>query len=624
VSGNLRLLTLSLSAAAFMALLAGGCSFAPQADDEPILSLVEQLESNDAQEKVAALEQLGDEALGDAETASQVTASVANRVTDANARVRRAAIEAVGRLRPTGATRIASTALQDRDLQVRLAAIETLGAISDREAIILLHAELERPGAALRVAAVKSLGRAGEFEAVRRAADDQDWRVRQAAAESLGDDQSLDAAQIAERLIADRSSAVQQATIDMIESWPIDRAGPILLEGAKSTSLLVRRSASEQLARRWKPANELSIELPPGASAAERARWLADRGERINDLGRRFAEEFPPIAAPAIAVKNQRQTSQAALDHAKRLVDALAQSDVSLERRRWLLSALSDLGDALLPALEAMADDPYRGAAPEAIYLELLPAKHAEFALLVELSDQNIVVRRRAAKKLAAMAAEKSLSSLATKRLIDVAMKERDALVWSDLLPAISSAPTRLAEPMLLAALTHPSAEVRRRACEILADRPDDDFRDALIPALDDDHAEVTLAALDALCEGAPLSDPSPVLRLLSHAEFNVRFKAISTLALWRCDAGSDALQRLANDSDPRRRQLAAQAMGQSGDNRFSPTLVAMLDDRTPVAQAAIGALEALENRSFRVTLEGAVAPFADQVRRWKDWGAKR
>jgi HEAT repeat protein len=177
---------------------------------------------------------------------------------------------------------------------------------------------------------------------------------------------------------------------------------------------------------------------------------------------------------------------------------------------------------------------------------------------------------------------------------------------------------------LALAAASHPAAEVRRRACQYLAERRDSRHVRVLVSLVDDPDSSVVLAALTALAATGSLDDPRPLVKLLAHSSPVVRQQAAETLAVLRFDEGRDALVRLAADADPNARRQAALAMGRVGDRVFVAPLVRMLDDRTSVQQGAVESLRRIVGQDIGNPDGSPRSTQADQVRRWKEWHSRR
>jgi HEAT repeat protein len=129
----------------------------------------------------------------------------------------------------------------------------------------------------------------------------------------------------------------------------------------------------------------------------------------------------------------------------------------------------------------------------------------------------------------------------------------------------------------------------------------------------------VVAAAAKAFAALGVGDDPRPLLPLLADGDRSLRLAAAEALARSRFREGVDALERLAADGDTNVRRQAALAMGRTRDANFTPLLVQLLDDRSPVQQAALDSLAMLHGDIGRET-QGAASTVADRAARWKAW----
>ncbi len=82
----------------------------------------------------------------------------------------------------------------------------------------------------------------------------------------------------------------------------------------------------------------------------------------------------------------------------------------------------------------------------------------------------------------------------------------------------------------------------------------------------------------------------------------------------------SDALQKYAFDADITLRVRAAQAMGETGDPAFIPTLMTMLEAQPPVQEAALAGLRGVAGRDMAQRADGASISNEEQIRAWQLW----
>lgn len=538
---------------------------------------------------------------------------VADMRTDGHADVRAALMLTLARRRHGEAHRYLAAAVRDHDVKVRTAAIGALGELGGPEARSTLELLLDDHAEAIRAAAVSALAKSGARQEMLRAAGDRSWRVRLEVARALAgefamasstllpveDDPAVMAA--AGQLLQDPSAMIQREVVAAVAQWPLQRSGTILLEGLASRSLLTRRTAAEQLAARWPPAMEFPVEGPP------------QRRQRVREeLQRRFREQFGRAeqvslteASPGGAPISTITPGQ--LDHLEQLV------------RRQDVGALIDFGPDLVEALEQLAFDRHLPL-PEVIYREVLPRYGPVYAVLDRLAAAEVSERREAAGELAELAGEGPLGRLAVTRLFQLVVGEPDQLVWHDVLAALASeageAPVRLA----YAAISHPSAEVRRRACDYLAAHPHPDHAQMLLPALQDRDQGVLRAALGALGAAGDPDAAQPLRRLLRTTNEYLRLETAVALVRLGDPAGAAALQRLAYSTDPKVRRKVATAMGDAADTTYVPALIRLLDDRPAVCHAALEGLHKAVGHDVSASEDQAPAGTPERVRRWKQW----
>ncbi len=533
-------------------------------------------------------------------------------------RVRAEALHALAARRHPEAPRWLAQALGDWDMSVRRAAAAGLGQLGDPGSRKALRGLLDDRAELSRAAAVTALAESDDREAVLGAASDESWRVRQAVGEALSRYPDRAGAAIARQLLDDPSTSVPSAVLAALRKWPLEKAGPILLEAMHRDSYLVRNEAAAVLAARWPPAQAFAADAP-----TERRRELLDR------LTQQFRRQFGFVDRQALAAAmaprapdSAERLSPERLAELGRLVEALTEPDPTSPGRIDAHKHLAALGPALVPSLEA-----YRRASkrplPEAAYRDLLTGADRVFEALDRLTSQDASLRRRAAADLAEAGAEAPLGWLATDRLAALVAAEEDVLVWRSALAAVAADGSEPAMRIAAAGLSHPSAEVRRRACEHFARFPSPAHAPVLLPALRDSSDAVVLAAIEAIASGGRLDDAGPLEALLGHDHQSVRLAAAAALARLGRPSGAAALQRLALSGDPIIRREVAAAMGELGDPAFTADLVRMLDEGHGIRRAALEALPKVVGRD-ESALPAPAASLSERVDRWKRWYERR
>lgn len=460
---------------------------------------------------------------------------------------------------------------------------------------------------------------------------DVDLKVRLAAVTGLGAHRGDDRARRAlnELLSSDHSETTRAAAVAALAAggWPDDA-----LAAASDPSWRVRETAAKQLGQ------------ARGRNARRAAqRLLADASSRVQQAAISGIAQWPMEESGELLLLAMESTSLAVRRDA---ADALGElwptarrfpADAGTDQR---LHALADLRREFrrqYPLGTAPADS----AAPADA---AVPNRRDEAAAkqIEQLGALDVIERRRAAAELARLAADAPFPPEWTERIYQRAAAESDPLVWQNLLQAVSGGGPA-SHQLAYVGLSHPSADVRRRACELLANDPSPVHRTALAAALADRHTAVIAAALHALAAGGQIDDREPVKRLLGHSNGQVCFEAAAALALVGDEAGPTALERLAYSDDPHLQRQTAELMGRLGLREFVPALIHMLDGQVSVQRAALAALplcvgyDAAEMPSDRsvALVSGRAADSAgeaenapprntsERIARWKRWAAE-
>lgn len=568
-------------------------------DQEPLFA--KALTLDDPQVQVAVL------ALYKAQRTKHLPPEVLPLATSPSSQVRQAALAALATAQHPDAVRLLTAATQDDDVQVRIAAIERLGEVEHPAAALALH-DLATDGAErLREAAAGALVQQHEWRAVERAARDPSFRVRGAVATALAKHGHADRAPLARQLLTDHSAIVQSKMAAALADWPLDLAGPLLIESLRSPNLLTRESAAQSLQTQWPAAKEFQPREPDN----ERREAAVER------LSAQWRQERPTVTLqPAEESPGSLPTAEVL-----RLVELYQNGDA---QERWLAKRqLEKLGADALPALDELVAT-QRLALDEAAYRDLLPAISPAFATIEELRAMDVTTRRTAARQLAQQATAEPLSALAIDRLSTVARAESDALVWQDVLRAATATPKTVGHELALAALAHEQADVRRRGCEYLAACGDDRQANALLHLVDDHDPLVAHQAVIALGRCGPTASRERLYLLLTHTQTNMQLAAAKTLAQWHDERGAAALERFALSTSAALRRQAVEAMGELGQAEFVPALVQALDDQPGVRLAALDALPKAAGEDALATRKPPPANAADRARLWRDWYEKQ
>lgn len=537
---------------------------------------------------------------------------VADLRTDPDARVRASCLTSLAQHRAPQAEEYLTAALDDTDLSVRLAVVAALGTLPSDSARKLLRAELSTPSELIRAAVVTALGAAGDRQAVLDSAGDKLWRVRLAVAKALLPFPDPESAAVLQKYLQDPSVPVEQQAIATLGQWPLELAGPILLEGMARTAYTARKAAAEQLAERWPAAARFSADAPPQR-----------RSEILEQLQHEFRQQIGAAdTRPGMAA--EKGVSPQLLARVEGLVRQVSDPASEKGARDQAIAEFQALGASGIDALEELVFGRQQPL-PAAVYHHLLPAADPVFLALDRLTSDDVRVRRRGAADLAERAGKRPLRRLAVARLADAMATESDPLVWQSVLTAVGGTGSEGAVRLAAIALGHPSPEVRRRACEYLEAHPAADHAPLLLPLLQDGHEEVVLAAARALGTVGNVDDLAPLRQRLAARSEQVQLEVAIALTRLGDETGAAALERLSYSGDESVRRRVAVAMGETPNTAYLPVLRGFLDDKKQsVRLAALAALPKVVGHDVPVP-PGQPAPhMAERVELWKRWFQER
>ena len=376
-----------------------------------------------------------------------------------------------------------------------------------------------------------ALAHAAAKEAVFEAAGDASWRVRLQVARALAAWPDREAAAVVRRLLDDPSAEVQRKTVAALSGWPVEAAGPLLLEAMGKSAFITRKTAAEELAACWEPAAQFTADGPPPR-----------RKEILDQLQIRFRQQFAAAQPPAGDPHAKRPVDEATVQRVQGLLD------------RQDFQGMKDFGPELPEALERLVADRFR-TLPEPVYRDVLPPRQPVFATLLRLASADLAERRRAATDLIVLSQKGPLGRLAVERLAQQVAAEADPVVWQSVLSAVACDAGEPAGRLACAGMSHPADEVRRRACEHLAAHPRAEHRSVLLPALDDRSEAVVLAAIRGLGGLGRLDDPRPLQKLLGSNDEQVALASAAALARLGDPTGRPALERMTYSEDPKIRR---------------------------------------------------------------------
>lgn len=494
------------------------------------------------------------------------------------------------------------------------------------------------------------------------AASDAAPTVRAAALTVLAARRHPEAEVMIERGLADYDLTVRLAAIECLGPLEGEWSHQRLRELLKDSAELIRAAAARGLAV---PHDLQSLE-----DAVEDKSWRvrAAVAEALPEVNRRGRVELALglLRDPSIEVQRRVVESVAewplgdavpvwlaALEGRSRLV---AQTAADQLRRRWApaaqltLHANADRVAQEVALLKEQWDRESPGRTNTASWDRVSRARRTSILdrtkvqpLLERLEFGATADRRAAARELAGLGENEMLGNDDLAGLAELAEREADGLVMADVLRLIANDPRPSAERIASAAASHPSPEVRRRACQYFGNHPSQSGAAVLIHSLEDNDVSVVRAAAGALGQQRATPEMEPLEKLLLAGDHTLRAEAAKSLARLRSPRGVPALVRLTYDNDAKVRSMAASALGEilsargnsdrhNTDERREVLgeLVRLLDDRGEVRRAAMISLEkitgvtpaesVMEANQTLQSAGSAPATVSEQIAWWKAW----
>jgi HEAT repeat protein/beta-lactamase regulating signal transducer with metallopeptidase domain len=318
----------------------------------------------------------------------------------------------------------------------------------------------------------------------------------------------------------------------------------------------------------------------------------------------------------------------------------LARSRARIDSRRAEIEARAALAGppmppepprpALAPRLTAEVEGAFRSARAELARMNLKwhdqqgedTTNIAVPALIAALKDENVEVRRAAARSLSNHRDRRAVPGLIE------ALKDSDPEVRMCAADALGEFADARAVPGLAALLKDGSKDVRRAALSALDEFADQVPVETILTALNDSDADVRMAALSLASnrlssgdqEGDRPADPRLVTaftRLLADPNADVRTNAASALGESRLREAPSALLLAAKDKNADVRVNVVSALGEIRDPRSVTTLKELLQDPNgDVREHAVQALSEIRDRSALEALVTALKSPDPVVRR--------
>ena len=525
---------------------------------------------------------------------------------DTDAKVRGAAVAALGDTRSPGAVETIRKATQDADGNVRREAIRALGEVRDDRAMAILAGILQDPKAATpaRVHAAEAMANYPALAAVPvllGAMKDAQPEVRSAAADALG--QTTHPAQDA--LVAamkDPHESVRSSVAQSLGMIRGDVAESALREASADPSATVRTSVAEALGKIGGcTASQTLIGMLGDKEwlvryAAANALCNPRDVSAVGPLADLLRDEYSTVRTAAIQALRDMGSPQAVGP----LTDVLADKDP--EVRRAAIDALGEIAspkavDALTIALK---DKDERAKVSAAKALGEIGDARAVPALADALKDTDPQVRQAAARALGRTGDPQALKPLLT------ALRDQDWNVRAGATESLSSClranPVPWVFDELVAMTEGPDAAVALRPLTAFGEKASPVFLQALKNADPKVRAAVAVAVADipvpyvmeALLD-VLVKDPAP----------QVREAAAAAMGYFRSPRSQAALLAALKDTHPPVRATAARALGWTGDDKAVDPLTAVAE-KDPDQEVRYAARKAIKDFLVRKAEEAA------------------
>jgi HEAT repeat protein len=427
--------------------------------------------------------------------AAGATTLLAEQLQAEDLETRRAALTAIGRIGNPESVPQLIRVLSDPDLTVDAAgALARIGDPRGYDALLPLLADDRAAVRRAAIGALNSIGHPRMPEDVRRMFADRNPRIRESAVRIAGYFGYPECSEVLLHSIHDADENVRRAAVENLPNLDEALVLPVLKTAIRDESAKIRAAAAQSLGHLE------SVSAVPDLLRAmtDSDTWV--RYYTARALGRIRSPESMDVLANALRSDPANQVRIAAADAlgsigGRRTVSLLAPY-VNSEDHDLSQAALMALGvvghpDAFQPILSAL-----RSSEPEQrlVAVRAMAARRDQEAVealqWAASAESNEAVAEAAIEELARMATPDSIASL-LRIASDRRLRER-------VIDQISRL-GRTHLNLIKAGLSNPQLETRRAVVEALGRMKNPEASEALITALDDERAEVRLAALLAL-----------------------------------------------------------------------------------------------------------------------------
>ena len=476
--------------------------------------------------------------------------------------VRRAAIEALGKIGGVGVVALLVELLNDSD--VRRAAIEALGQTGDSSAVAPVVESLRDPD--LRIVAIEALCRIGDPAVAFLIEAIKDFNVRRVAVGALGQIGDYAVAPLIEAL-REENPWVRMAAVEALGQTGNSSAVAPLVEALRDEEPSIRSTAIKSLG-----------EIGDARSVATLIKALGDGNMRMT------------------AIKALGQTGD--VSAVAPLVEALTHENL----RRSAIEALGEIGDAgaVAPLVETLRDEDCWVREAASMALGKIGDPSAVAPLAEALRDEDSRVRRAATEALGEIGDARAVVPLV------------EALRVLDIQKVASKALGRIGDAAfapLVEALSDDREWVLKAVIEALGETGDARAVAPLVELLRNKYSLVRSAVIKALGEIGDARAVAPLVEVLRDEDSWERGAAIKALGNIG-DIGAFApLVEAIRDENSAVSRAAIEALGKIGDARMVAPLIEGIRDEDPrVRRATIEVLGEIGDAR-------AVAPLVEALR---------
>ena len=432
---------------------------------------------------------------------------------DPDPRVRATALEVLAVQRPKPAETLLLAALDDTDLSVRIAAIGALGKLGTPAARSALENCGSHSHEAARVESVRALYKMAGYQAVIASAHDKSWRVRQAVAESLSQAGKRQPerrnVELARSLVHDPSLDVQRQMIQSLAAWPLPPAGAVLLSAMAEAGYQTRKDAAAAVGRSLAGGGRISGRSAGAGTSHVDRRAFGPLEERVC-ASWRWRRRMPRSKG-----RRQRICPAKELARLRRLIDACGDGRIVGPVRQTAIDSLVAYGAAAAGGARVAGVCRSRRRCPRRCMKKSCPRSARCSPRSTGWPRATCGCGAVGPLQLSSALAAKPMTQLALDRLVVLARRETDPVVWQSLLQTTASDARPGAVQLAYLAVGNSSSDVRRRACDYLAAHADPRHAAVLLPMLEDPSSTVVIAAVRGLGAIGTLDDPRPLVGLL-------------------------------------------------------------------------------------------------------------